>query len=306
MQNHINPKLKVTNLNRVHKRLTEDLRNWPAKAHLYLKVQAPHSPTGPHAGLNGSTPLTKFVNDTYSVRDFRLVRLADSNYTTLYANTDINFNDYTNRRAYSTNLLVQYRNSKGKRDAIRLNANCPEILRRMVNKALDKEAESPIPHPDIAPRDLEHAIYEINEKRLHAPYLELIEDALRCNCREARARITELFATQGLKVLDFFGYNFELGFSCISWIKDTENEFSIGYWSVGTYASHPVIIKLIRQSNPIKTVRLMDIGAEEPGSYSHDNRLEVTRDQVNVTKKHVHEFYEAFRNEDTKNQRKLG
>lgn len=73
-------------------------------------------------------------------------------------------------------------------------------------------------------------------------------------------------------------------------VRETRKGVEIGYMTHSTYNSLPVVLK-IEKSKGIKTIGLKDIGVEERGYYSHDDRMQVLPSQAKAAR----EFARSFR-----------
>jgi hypothetical protein len=71
----------------------------------------------------------------------------------------------------------------------------------------------------------------------------------------------------------------------------------------GTYNSLPATLK-VEKTREIKTVKLKDLGIEQAGHYSHDDKMTVLPEQVEKAKKFAKHF-DASKNKKLKKISKL-
>lgn len=72
-------------------------------------------------------------------------------------------------------------------------------------------------------------------------------------------------------------------------VRETKRGLEIGWMTSSTYNSLPVVLK-VEKSKGIKTIGLADIGVEERGYYSHDDRMQVLPSQAKAAREFARSF----------------
>jgi len=92
------------------------------------------------------------------------------------------------------------------------------------------------------------------------------------------------FKACGIKVLRVFEYTESYSLYGSFDLKKTRHGMELVWYSLGTYNSLPNRIRVTKATN-LNTVKLVDLGAELRGYYSHDRKATVLRDQAAAVKK---------------------
>ena len=92
------------------------------------------------------------------------------------------------------------------------------------------------------------------------------------------------FKACGIKVLRVFEYTESYTLYRSFDLKKTRHGMELVWYSLGTYNSLPNRIRVTKATN-LNTVKLVDLGAELRGYYSHDRKASVLRDQAAAVKK---------------------
>lgn len=108
-----------------------------------------------------------------------------------------------------------------------------------------------------------------NKETLQA-LINSISDSL-CYHATIKAVDRDAMHSLGIRIESVMEYSRKLQFTP-KFIRQSKNSVLIGWMSFGTYASHPMTLKITKALKGISLVRLSDIGAEESGYYSHHNK----------------------------------
>jgi hypothetical protein len=105
--------------------------------------------------------------------------------------------------------------------------------------------------------------------------------------------LKEELTKAGCNILVFFRFTIELGLNLPhhadrflgtpSYVKETKRGVELGWFAAGTYNSLPHVVKVSKVTT-IQSVKLVDLGIESRGYYSHDWRCSVPKAQASKAK----------------------
>jgi len=104
-----------------------------------------------------------------------------------------------------------------------------------------------------------------------------------------RREFDEKLKLLGGEVVDIFEFSREINVYP-EFVEELKNGVEIGYETKQTYNSLPQTIKITRQKNQTKTIKLADIGVEGRDYYSHDDRMAILPEDLEKVKRFQKRF----------------
>lgn len=118
----------------------------------------------------------------------------------------------------------------------------------------------------------------------------------------AQDEFQALLKNAGCNILVFFRFNAQVTINVPhtfkntigqpSYIKETKQGIELGYKSLGTYCTLPSVIK-VKRVRTIQSVKLAELGIEEKGYYSHDQRCSIPKHQAKQAKRFFSKRFKA-------------
>lgn len=244
-------------------------------ASLAIELTSPETIGGVTRDTNGDNLTVQLIQKTFSTDQIQLVASHRSNLVTLFFRADAQERGEKYRGA-----VVIFKNKKGQRDYMTVPKYhyTSEKERDVNEKVMSRLGFGWKSY--IEKSENKNAIYSLIEK---------ISDDL-CSHAMIRAEDREALQTMtGVKVEEVMEYSHSIMFTP-KFIKESKNSIHFGWMSFGTYASHPVTLKISKLKKGVKLVRLADFGAESSGYYSHDNKYTCKPEHVQALRSFARSF----------------
>lgn len=218
-------------------------------ASLIIEVTSPVAVGGVTRDTNGDNLTVQLLTKTYTSADLLIVASNRSDLINLFFRADAHERDDKHRGA-----VVVYKNRKGQRDHFKVpKSHYSDYAKR---EATDKVKNS--------------FGFGWNPTADEVSLIESISSSL-MSCASIGTVDREALKARGYTIETVHEYSHALMFSP-TFIKETKTSVVFGWMSFGTYASHPVTLKVSKSLRGPKLVRLADLGAESRGYYSHDRK----------------------------------
>lgn len=243
-------------------------------ASLAIELTSPETIGGVTRNANGDNLTVQLIQKTFSTDQIQLVASHRSNLVTLFFRADAQERGEKYRGA-----VVIFKNKKGQRDYMTV----PKF-----HYTSDKKREV----NEVVQHHLGFGWTSDIEKSEHKDTLNALIDSISdslCSYASIKKEDLEAMASLGVKIEKVMEYTHKLQFTP-KFLKQSKNSVTLGWMSFGTYASHPVTLKISKLKKGVKLVRLADFGAESSGYYSHDNKYTCKPEHVQALRSFARSF----------------
>lgn len=226
-------------------------------AEIVVELTGPEYIGGVSRDFNGNNLTVQLIQKTFSTERIQLIASHRSNLLILF------FRATAQEKCENfKGAVVTFKNKKGKRDYMTVTKDpYTDDKKRDVNEKVTSRLGFGWKY-DIEKSENKNAINKL---------IDSISDDL-CSYATIRAEDREaLESMTGVRIEDVMEYTHELMIEP-KFMRESKNSILFGWMSFGTYASHPMTLKVTKLKKGIELVRLADFGAESSGYYSHDRK----------------------------------
>lgn len=243
-------------------------------ASLVVELTGPEFVGGATRDTNGDNLTVQLQTKSYTCEQTLFVPSNRSNLVTVFFRADAQERGEKHRA-----VVVVFKNKKGQRDYMTV----PKF-----HYTSDKKREV----NEVVQHHLGFGWTSDIEKSEHKDTLNALIDSISdslCSYASIKKEDLEAMASLGVKIEKVMEYTHKLQFTP-KFLKQSKNSVTLGWMSFGTYASHPMTLKISKAIKGIKLVRLADFGAEESGYYDHHNKHTCKPEHVQALKSFARSF----------------
>lgn len=248
-------------------------------ASLIVELTGPEYVGGATRDTNGDNLTVQLVTKSYTCEKTIFIASHRSDLVSVFFKADAQERGEKHR-----GVVVVFKNQKGQRDYF-------TVPKYHYTSDKERDVNEKVQHRlgFGSTWDLERSEHKETLQAL----IDSISDSL-CSYATIKTEDRDAMQSLGVKIEDVMEYTHSLQFTP-KFIRQSKNSVLVGWMSFGTYASHPMTLKISKALKGINLVRLADFGAEASGYYDHHNKHTCKPEHVPALKAFAKSFKKLSR-----------